>query len=77
MTYIELDKSIIALDDDGDSPQVGDLAALKSGGPLMTVKKLSETETQCIWFDDESMGYDGYTFSNGLLNFYRIAEESE
>lgn len=49
---------------------VGDLVALKSGGPLMTIKEMRDggREAGCIYWNKEKSTYDFYIFPISTLN---------
>ncbi|MDM5271602.1 DUF2158 domain-containing protein [Sulfurovum sp. zt1-1] len=34
---------------------IGDTVQLNSGGPLMTIEAVYESEVTCIWFDNNSV----------------------
>jgi uncharacterized protein YodC (DUF2158 family) len=37
-----------------DAIEAGDTVMVKSGGPLMTVKSLQETDAICVWFEGKT-----------------------
>jgi uncharacterized protein YodC (DUF2158 family) len=37
--------------------QTGDVVALKSGGPLMTIQEMAEDGAHCVWFDQGAPRY--------------------
>ncbi len=51
-----------------DRLSIGDIVRLRSGGPLMTVRKLSKgkKEADCVWFNRESELRDN-VFATELL----------
>lgn len=45
--------------------QPGDVVRLKSGGPQMTVTRVTGTEVDCIWFFEYKP--QSYTFNSAVL----------
>jgi len=41
--------------------KIGDTVRLKSGGPLMTVDKVSDKGISCTWFKDKELEYAAFT----------------
>ena len=48
----------------------GDIVRLKSGGPKMTVTKLSAIGATCIWFGENGSHEKEHTFSFGALEVF-------
>lgn len=46
----------------------GDIAYLKSGGPAMTVKSVSDKEAECQWFDDRKVAMGGVFLLTSLMD---------
>ena len=48
--------SITQLMDQLDNPnlKVGDTVVLKSGGPKMTIVRVSDDKVEAVWFDDDA-----------------------
>jgi uncharacterized protein YodC (DUF2158 family) len=54
---------------------VGDVVVLKSGGPKMTVDKISGNEVQCVWFEGANQKYGAFP-PNALKAYEPIQGQS-
>jgi len=55
--------------------KIGDVVQLKSGGPLMTINSVEESEYYCQWFVDNKMN-DG-SFHRDSLELYTPPESHD
>ncbi len=46
---------------------VGDEVVLKSGGPVMTVRKIHSDGVDCEWFDGEELKGHGFVFDQLMI----------
>ncbi len=46
---------------------IGDTVRLKSGGPIMTVREVEESEVTCNWFSEDKNIVNSYVFSKDQL----------
>ena len=52
---------------DAQKFEPGAQVAIRSGGPIMTVKEASTDHTTCEWWNDTTSKYERYTFSSTSL----------
>ncbi|KAA5602201.1 YodC family protein [Blastochloris sulfoviridis] len=57
--------------------EIGDIAQLKSGGPLLTVSGVEKNAIQCVYFADEIGEFRTYDFSPALLVHVEIEDAEE
>lgn len=55
---------------------LGDTVQLKSGGPVMTIVKLTLKQVTCTWFDEHNVLHEPTTFPRDAVKPAASAESS-
>lgn len=65
-------------DDESNSPfRLGDVVVLKSGGPHMTVEKVTEDGVEVMWFSNGELSSFGAQLQTGVLRAITLKRISE